>query len=87
MFVRMVSRYFKQDSIWTLADGAVGTAGGAAFPLFDRVNSLYSVEKLAGFAKRPPILRPVQLSLVPDRVDSYVLVSDGCAIRDPLCKI
>lgn len=84
---RLKDEYFKQESIWAASNGELGTSGGAAFPLFDRVNSLFNVENLAGFAKRPPILRPVQLSLVPDRVESYHDVEVALRHCTKLCTL
>jgi hypothetical protein len=55
-------------------------AAATAHPLFGRFRADNpSVEPLAGEAARPPIYRPVQLSLVPDRVESFHDV--GVALR------
>ena len=60
--------------------------GGAAWPLFGRL-LLADVEALAGGAKPPPLLRPVALTLVPDRVTT--LHEAACALRhaERLCTL
>lgn len=40
-------------------------------PLFGRLRADRDVESLAGGARRPPIFRPVEMTLVPDRVESF----------------
>jgi hypothetical protein len=44
---------------------------GAAFPLFGRFRRDTGVDHLAGTRPIPPILRPVQLTLVPNKVESF----------------
>jgi len=45
-----------------------------ALPLFNRLAIEGNVDALAGAAKAPPILRPVEFTLVPDAVDSLAQV-------------
>ena len=50
---------------------ALGAPGGACFPLFGRFRRDTDVDFLAGAALVPPITLPVELSSIPDIVDSY----------------
>lgn len=61
----------------------VDHAGGAAFPLFGRFRCDTDVDQLAGPPQEPPIVLPVELSLVPDQMASFADVACGlrCAPR------
>jgi hypothetical protein len=65
---------------------ALTAPGGAAWPLFGRL-LLADVEALAGGARAPPLVRPVALTLVPDRVST--LHEAACALRhaERLCTL
>jgi len=53
-----------------------------AVPLFNRLAIEGNVDALAGAAKAPPILRPVELTMVPDAIDSLEQVPK--ALRNAL---
>lgn len=56
-------------------------------PLFDRFTDNEDVEALAGSSRLPPLLRPVELTLVPSKVTNFEELC--CALRhcDHLCQL
>ncbi|CAM9378337.1 unnamed protein product [Chrysoparadoxa australica] len=50
---------------------AGATPWAVAFPLFGKLRRDTGVDHLAGDAQPPPIVRPVELTLVPDQVSSF----------------
>lgn len=56
------------------------------FPLFDGFRRDESVEPLAGPADLPPFMRPVQLTLVPDKVSSFAELIDALFNADSIEK-
>ena len=68
-------------------DGGGAAAGGAAarFYLFDRLLREGGVD--AGASAPPPIVLPAELSLVPDRVDSYNDVCNALRHAVQLCEL
>jgi hypothetical protein len=74
------------------AVGGVATAileqigsGSTVFPLFGRFRRDCSVEGLAGGAPVPPIVLPVELSLLPDAIASYEDVCTALHDANRLC--
>lgn len=57
------------------------------YELFGRLRRDTSVEHLAGAAVVPPIIRPVELTLVPDRVESYNDVTAAMRHAVNLCSL
>lgn len=58
-----------------------------AFPLFDRLGADADVEVLAGGSRLPPIVRPIQMTLVPDRVNNFLEISHALRHCDHLCQL
>jgi hypothetical protein len=56
-------------------------------PLFGRLRLDYDVEKLAGTAPKPPILRPVELTLVANRVKTFNDVANALRHCVHLCTL
>ena len=61
--------------------------GAAAFPLFGRLKRAGSVEHLAGESEVPPVVLPVELSLVPDKVSSLAEVCTALRHTVQLCEV
>ena len=59
--------------------------GGACYPYVGRLRNDVDVEHLAGKSKNPPILLPVQLTLVPEAVASFEEVALALRHCDALC--
>ena len=57
-------------------------AGACECPLFGRLRREFDVETLAGEAPPVPIIRPVEMTLVPDRAGDFMGVT--CAMRHAL---
>mmetsp|Transcript_25879 Transcript_25879/g.77963 ORF Transcript_25879/g.77963 Transcript_25879/m.77963 type:complete len:1143 (+) Transcript_25879:198-3626(+) len=60
------------SALFSGARKSIRAPGGACFPLFGRFRRGTNVDDLAGAALVPPITLPVEISVVPDAVDSYV---------------
>mmetsp|Transcript_70630 Transcript_70630/g.197306 ORF Transcript_70630/g.197306 Transcript_70630/m.197306 type:complete len:905 (-) Transcript_70630:1623-4337(-) len=59
--------------------GPVNLSGSVESPLFGRLRRDADIEHLAGNSKTPPIVLPVQLSLVPDHIETFHDLA--CALR------
>ena len=59
--------------------------GGACYPYVGRLQNDADVERLAGRSKDAPILLPVQLTLVPEVVDSFEAAALALRHCDELC--
>ncbi|CAM9870791.1 unnamed protein product, partial [Ectocarpus sp. 13 AM-2016] len=59
----------------------------AVFPLFGRLRRDASVEHLAGEHKPPPILRPVELTVVPDSVSTFEDVANTLTRCSEVCTL
>jgi hypothetical protein len=57
------------------------------FDLFGRLQRDFDVEGLAGDHSLPPILRPVQLTLVPDTVKTFNDVTNALRHASRLCTL
>ncbi len=67
--------------------GEKGLKGPTLHPLFDRLQALPDVEKLAGDAREPPVVLPVELSLVPDSVETFADASNALQHTVHLCTL
>jgi hypothetical protein len=62
-------------------------AGACEFPLFGRFRREFDVESLAGEAKPVPIIRPVEMTLVPDRASDFLGVTTAMRHALNLCVL
>ena len=61
--------------------------GSATLPYFDRLTDLPDVEGLAGAAREPPVVIPIQLSVVPDKVETFADVSNALQQAAAVCRL
>ncbi|CAM9225977.1 unnamed protein product, partial [Phaeothamnion confervicola] len=66
---------------------AAGAAGAAGWPLAGRLRRDAGVDHLAGEQRPPPILRPVEMTIVPDSVSSFEDVSTALAKAVHCCTL
>ena len=71
VILEQVSRISKKNLDFLSTDQLQIGSGSTVFPLFGRFRRDCSIEGLAGGAPVPPIVLPVELSLLPDSVSSY----------------
>lgn len=73
----------------SMGKGSDGTEGswGACFPLFGRLRRDASVEGLAGVAPPPPIVRPIQFTLVPESVGDFHDVANALRHCHHICNL
>ena len=57
------------------------------FPLFDRFHSKIDVNELAGSASKSPLMRPIEMTLVPDTVNNPYEIALALRHCDHLCTL
>jgi hypothetical protein len=71
----------------TIESNSLASSRWMPYPLFDRLKRDESVEHLAGGSKVPPIYRPVQLTLVADRVTTFEEAATALRHADHVCQL
>ena len=69
------------------AKTGIGALGAACFPLFGRFRRELNVDDFAGAALVPPIMLPVEVSTVPDVVDTYVAAATLLRRTCEICSL
>jgi len=77
----------KPEQVMGALRAKAGAEWGACFPMMGRLRRDYDIEHLAGSKSVPPIILPVQLTLVPDAVHSFNDVANAMRHAVHLCLL